>query len=457
MIHLAFDRVSSTLEHELVHVMIEPFGNPLGVSMSQGLLEGSAVAIENDMEWRSIHTDAAALYRLKMAPPPAKIMGVGGFTAQRASVAYLIAGSFSRWLIDRYGMPKYLKAFAWGDFDGAYGHSLDSLSEQYMRFILTQTENHIDPEWIDLQAERVTMRYLYGGGSFFYQRCLRRLGALNAEGYRALAEERYDVALDRFRASMEEGITYSARGGVLRALLAMGQYREMLDSANVYDRDTASYPLLPFLIERGDAYWALGDRSRARHLYDSVDRLRINLPTTMRASLRMFFIQFDSDSIRASDSTENVGALMRLYFTRSMSPLQRIEILDRAIRATTDPAQRGILSLMKATLIAPSLPHTAATIVRETLVADFGAARSRVYPYDTFDPASYLMHGLSDADLYYQVHERSIRARGIDPLSDQFRYPGGTIFLPDHGASITETESHEARFARFLSTGAIRP
>src|ERR1041384_8343423 len=144
-------------------------------------------------------------------------------------------------------MKPYLAAFPWSDFEGAYGRSLRQLSEEYRRFI-----DSIPPASPDLRA---TSRYLFGGGSFFFQKSLRRIGSLNGAGYQAIAEERYGLALKRFGESLAEGINYGARGGVLRALSGMGNFRALLDSAAIYDRDTASYPLLPFLIERGDACW----------------------------------------------------------------------------------------------------------------------------------------------------------------------------------------------------------
>ncbi len=431
MIHLAFDRVTSTLEHELVHVMIEPFGNPLGVSLSQGLLEGSAVALDNDAEWRSIHAAAAALYRHQMAPPPARIMGVSGFTAQRSSVAYLIAGSFSRWLIDTHGIDRYLAAFGWGGFDRSYGQSLESLSDAYLLFIKSYAGGTGD------QMDIAALRYFYGGGSFFYQRCLRRLGALNAEGFRALAEQRYDEALDRFGQSMQEGITYTARGGVLRALHAKSAFRSMLDSAAVYAQDTASYPLLPFLVEQGDARWALGDSVGAVRHYDSVDRLQLGLSTATRVALRRFFL-LDSARTRPPLAGSGVSELMRGYFSQSMSPLQRIELLDQAMRGAGRPDQIVVLALMKATLLAPALPRTAAAIVRSVA----GSIESAPQP-----ATGYLLHGLRDALLYEALLSR--RDIGALPLDDGYSGPEPEL------SEIRKRESE--RFREFLRGHAILP
>jgi hypothetical protein len=350
-LNMAFSNVGSTLRHELAHVMIAPFGNPLGISTSQGLIEGSAMAMENDYLWRTLHQYVREMGAYGMAPEAEQIMGTSGFTSRRTSVSYVVAGSFSKWLIDTYGMAKYLKAFPWSDFEGAYGMSLHELSGRYHAFIQT----------IPLPDEnyRATMRYLFGGGSFFLQKCLRRMGTLNGEGYQALAEERYELALERFERSLDEGINYGARGGILRALAGMGRYRELLDSAAVYDRDTASYPLLPFLIERGDARWALGDVAGARRLYDSMLALDISRQFSLRAAERRYFI----------DRSDSLAAIMRLYFTRPMRVTQRIAMLDEALTSSADHGERRVLTLMRASLIVDQLPRTAIETIRPLLAS----------------------------------------------------------------------------------------
>jgi hypothetical protein len=332
--------VGSTLRHELAHIMIAPFGNLLGISWDQGLLEGSAVALENDAGWRTLHEYARDLYYFRMAPPAEQVMSVGGFSSRRASLSYLLAGSFSKWLIDSYGIRKYLQAFPSGDFDGAYRKSLHQLSNEYRRFI----DSLPPPD----TTYRATMRYLFGGGSFFFQKCLRRIGTLNGEGFAALEERRYDRALERFRSSLDEGITYSARSGILRALLGMGDYRAVIDSSREYARDTASYPLLPMLVEQGDAHWAMGDTSAARRLYDSVLALDISQQLSTRAALRLYFM-------RVSDT---LAGIMRNYFTRPANTQARLLLLDRAYRFARAEHEAEIIALMVASLTASQLPQT---------------------------------------------------------------------------------------------------
>lgn len=443
-LNMSFGGVGSTLRHELVHVMLAPYGNPLGISLSQGLLEGSAMALENDYLWRTLHEYARAMYAFDLAPSPEAIMGVGGFSSRRASVSYVLAGSFSRWLIERYGMKRYLDAFAWGDFDGAYQRSLSELSTEYRAFI-----DSLPPP---PASQRAAMRHLFGGGSFFFQKCLRRIGSLNGAGYEALGQERYGKALESFQRSLEHGINYGARAGVLQALAGLGQYRELLDSSRVYAGDTAGYPLLPYVIEQGDAMWALGDIAGARRMYDSMLALDVSRGLSLRAALRRYFLQGDSA----------VHPIMRTYFTRPMKLLQRLAVLEQAEASTTDLQSRRILGLMHATLSARSIPLFSigrlGLIMHDTHGAGdtTGQFLNASSPLERFILSS-LAEGLRPAAQYAATHRSELQHAGVwsddpalEPLIDALLRPQFYGFVPGGDNYMRESDEMSRRFEDYL-------
>lgn len=443
-LNMSFGGVGGTLRHELAHVMLAPYGNPLGISVSQGLLEGSAMALENDYLWRTLHEYARAMYEFNLAPSPEAIMGVGGFSSRRASVSYVLAGSFSRWLIERYGMQRYLEAFPWGDFDDAYGRSLGELSTEYRAFI-----DSLPPP---PAAQRAAMRYLFGGGSFFFQKCLRRIGSLNGAGFDALAQERYERALERFRESLEHGINYGARAGVLQSLAGLGRYRELLDSCKAYAADTAGYPLLPYVIEQGDALWALGDTAGARRMYDSMLALDVSRGLSLRAALRMYFLGGDS----------TVQPIMRTYFTRPMKLLQRLAVLEQAQASAAHQQVREILALMRATLSARQFPLTSlgrlASVMRDVHAA--GDTTSRMQHessrLERFILSS-LADGLRPAAQYAAMQRTAPQRTGADDaaleaISNELLRPEYYSFVPGSENYVRESDEMRRRFERYLES-----
>jgi hypothetical protein len=400
---LSFDRVEGTLDHELAHIVLAPYGNVLGISWSNGILEGAAVALEHADDARMLDAHARAAYNAGLAPPIGRLMSATGFASQRSSLSYMLAGSFCRWLIDTYGARRFRDAYASGALEPAYGRTIEQLEREW--------RTHLSSLEPTPPAMALTTRYLYAGGSFFAQRCLRRLATLSGEGFRALAEERYDEALDRFRRSLEEGITSSARAGIVRALHGAGRFRELLDSMAVYERDTAGYWTLPYGVEVSDAMAARGapERERAarlRHVLTSAGEEW----TRVRAGLRLLLASRDTTSW-LWDST---SALMLRSFSATMSPLARFAILAD-VRARIDrrrPAWRlreELVRLMQAMLIARQNPRLAIVVAEarpptgDSPIHSGGALPAHTDP-DSFDRmADQLPDTLSDTYAYVRA------------------------------------------------------
>jgi hypothetical protein len=145
---------ASRLRHELAHVFAGAFGDSLfGVSLAwrwwgllpvphlgTGLIEGVAEAADfGDPEGRAtVHQHARAMIALGQAPSLARIMGAG-FSAESGARAYVLAGSFCRFLLDRFGADKLRAAYrSAGDFEAVYGLPLAELEKSWRAFLETQ-------------------------------------------------------------------------------------------------------------------------------------------------------------------------------------------------------------------------------------------------------------------------------------------------------------------------------
>jgi len=337
-VHLQASAVAYALRHELAHVALAPYGFVLGIPLSQGLLEGSAVALEGETEWRTLQQYARAAYAAGLAPSAEQIMGIGGFSSIRPQLAYRLAGAFSSWLVRTYGVRRYLEALPTGDLEGTYGVDDTILAKRF--------RESLDSLPVPDSLELVGARYRFGGGGFFLQRCLRRIGTLNARGERALEGGSYVRAIEYFQESLREGVSVGARSGILRAQMAMGRWRQVLDSLEYYRRDSTGIAYLGFEVERGDALWSLGEVQRARDCYARIFRYDISRSLTLRAALRMYFI----------DTPSPLRETMRDYFARPLDPLGRVAVLNAAESEASDHEQRLVLLFMKAVLTSHRSP-----------------------------------------------------------------------------------------------------
>lgn len=144
--HRAFPHGS--LRHEIAHAVASEFGDPLfGVAakrvagvpalISPGLIEGLAVATDwpGDADRLSPHESVRVLQALGKRPSINELLSLQFFKFS-SSAGYTTAGSFLRFLLEKYGAPSLRALYhSGGDFEGAYGRPLSALEDEWREMI----------------------------------------------------------------------------------------------------------------------------------------------------------------------------------------------------------------------------------------------------------------------------------------------------------------------------------
>ncbi|MEM9456339.1 MAG: hypothetical protein AAGF11_19310 [Myxococcota bacterium] len=190
------------LPHELAHIFGKTVGDSLfgvsidGVVPNIALIEGFATAMAPRAADRlDLHDQATVLERLGRRPPLRAIMGPAFFT-RSSRVAYTIAGSFCRWLIDTRGFePMAALYHSGGDFVGAYGEELEPLEQQWLAFLAARPG--VTDDDVQAQAQRYRRR------SVFQRPCAHRAATLLQDVGRAQARGRWQTAIEGFRTLCE--------------------------------------------------------------------------------------------------------------------------------------------------------------------------------------------------------------------------------------------------------------
>ncbi|HEU5055454.1 MAG TPA: hypothetical protein VFU21_02970, partial [Kofleriaceae bacterium] len=187
------------VRHEIAHVVAGTFGDPifhvsarpvlgLPVFFNVGLIEGIAVASDwPDHFNRALtpHESVRAMVDMGLAPPLHRLLSTGFFAFSSAR-SYTAAGSFVRFLLDRYGAERLRTLYrTGGDFAAAYRRSQAELIAEWQAMIATV-------ELTPGAAEVVRERFRRGG--IFQRPCphaiadkQRRAGELAARGEMAEA------------------------------------------------------------------------------------------------------------------------------------------------------------------------------------------------------------------------------------------------------------------------------
>ena len=279
-IHLTAGAMEGVLKHELAHVLAAPYGAPvLRASLSTGLTEGVAMAVEWDWGGRTPHRYAAAMRAAGVLPDVEGMMTLTGFAAHSSSVSYVAAGSFCRHLIDRYGMSAMMRTYRSTAFEKEYGRALPVLVAEWHEFL---DSTRVTPE------DRLAVDVLFRLPPIFRKVCARVVAERNAEAGRLFAARAYSRAAALYKESFDDGRGYDALSGWLSAAALARDFGAVLaayDTVILADPRPAQF--LPLQLTVGLAAWGAGRPDTARACFERLARADLQESLTEAALVRM--------------------------------------------------------------------------------------------------------------------------------------------------------------------------
>jgi len=130
------------LYHELAHIFLARHSDtflriPLdyGAIPAMGIVEGAAVALTFPSGELTPHEWSAAMIKAGVEISPEKMFETASFIYASAGKSYSVAGSFFRFLLDSYGMEKFLDFYGNPDFQAVYGKGIGELAFEWEKFI----------------------------------------------------------------------------------------------------------------------------------------------------------------------------------------------------------------------------------------------------------------------------------------------------------------------------------
>ncbi len=124
----------TVIRHELAHVVLGLFAPPpfhiptrACVMPHMSLVEGAAETFEWDTGALTPHEWSHAMRKANQAADLRALLGPDGFLGQGSDKAYTLAGSFIAYLTERFGMQSLRDVYEDGDFERAFGETIDAL------------------------------------------------------------------------------------------------------------------------------------------------------------------------------------------------------------------------------------------------------------------------------------------------------------------------------------------
>ena len=299
------------LKHELVHVMAGDFGTDyLKISPKIGLLEGIAVAADWNGDGYTRHQWSKSMIDKGMAPEVEDILGFGFWYAP-PRVSYTIMGSFSKYLIDTYGIEDFKEFYRTGD-PSVYGKSVVDLTNEWKEFL----EGIYVPE-----ETRVIAESKFSEPSIFEATCPRRVASLKTKGFKFFRDNDYYRAVQSF----EEALSYNGGDAVLlNALSHSNYYGGNLDKVALPAESTKHLPLVDRHILqnlRANALWQIGKSQEALQVFRA---LRYKpLPDDLKREIAIKISAINSGGVTEERIREFFGTRDRALQIASLEELIR--------------------------------------------------------------------------------------------------------------------------------------
>ncbi len=126
--------MDESLRHELVHAWSSPIGY-FGLTWRYGLVEGLASAYEYERGFISFHEWSKAMMMTDKLPNITQAIGFLSFLNLHSVQSYHALGSFTRWIIDQYGIENFKRIYLGHTFEETYRTSLHELIEKWKAFL----------------------------------------------------------------------------------------------------------------------------------------------------------------------------------------------------------------------------------------------------------------------------------------------------------------------------------
>lgn len=313
-IHLTTATFTGSFRHELVHIIAGEFGLPLlRASLRMGLNEGLAVSTDWDEGMFTPHQYAAAIAREGGLDEASTLFTMTGFASRSSTFAYLVTGSFIRYLTDRFGIDRVRDVFGSGNFVTVFGEPLDVLMGEWKAFLRTVDATEIPA---------MTVEALFSTPSIFYKTCPRTVAEQNRNAAAALRERRFEDAERLFAESFRNASAATSLRGMYHAMIASGRAPNVIVHYDSLTKGSLLRTNPAILLVLGDAYTISGERNNAAAVYGTISSMNFSESFQEASLLRLLYI---ADSIDAET--------VRTMFYGGLSDKRRVEVLDSVQRS----------------------------------------------------------------------------------------------------------------------------
>jgi hypothetical protein len=232
---------NQTLKHEISHCFASSFNISylkMALNINPALIEGIAVASEGTFDGIPIDFVVANARRCGYKINLSRLFnGSYSFYTNASNISYAFSGSFSKFLVEKYGIEKFKSLFGSGNYKSVYGKEYAAIENEFIDYLNNiQTEQNLHQAF-----------YYFGGRSIFSKVCPRYVATESEKGWEYYYDKNYYLALSIFSRLEKMTSNYSSLIGIVNCQIKMNLPKEaekLLDSRiNSFNRTNYYYNL----------------------------------------------------------------------------------------------------------------------------------------------------------------------------------------------------------------------
>jgi len=285
--------LSKTLEHELAHIFAAEIGSTIlkiTPNFNFALLEGYAMAMENDYSGFDIDYLAYLGHKSDYRIDLEKLFSKLNFFTSASSLSYIYAGSFIKYLINKYGITKVNQIYQDLDFQKYIGKNLTQLADEYMLFL--------DSLNYPININRANL--FFGFKPLIKKTCPREVASGLRAGWKEYSSKDFISAKDKFIEIYSYSNSYSALIGIVYCnteLEKLEESRQLLANSLDDYEGTSSY--FSVLLNYGDQLVLTDVIESADSIYTLLSLMKPTIRYYNLAMTRKTLISEGSDMISA--------------------------------------------------------------------------------------------------------------------------------------------------------------
>lgn len=226
--------IERSLKHELAHLFTSEFGwsiFKIAGSFNPALIEGAATAADGFIGGYSIDQFAAAVFDSKYKTDVTVLFSGFNFFSINPSLAYLVSGSFCKFLIEKEGIAKFKDYYFANDFPSIYkkkpGFFVNSYKEK-----LRVVKNQPDEKVLD---------FYFDSKPLVQRSCPRYFAEKMDEASKLYSTGKYMDALNIYEQFALPGGSFTPFAFKINCLMLLGKKDLAIAAINDYEKGNLSY------------------------------------------------------------------------------------------------------------------------------------------------------------------------------------------------------------------------